>query len=191
MPRSRAICACDLLLDRTSWTASILNSRVKVRCSFCMILSLSMGSPLFQVYFLHFSGSRPACSRCPRKRANPLVCMGLEHGRSRPNGFTPLAPEIAWSTHLVQAALGRWEIRRGWQGALASSLPCAIHVEDEPVVSLSIPQSTHFFLLLQRSGDQVFAKHRTQCFNHRLIERRKKAVSPSSDEGGVLARRGP
>src|SRR5438874_10383034 len=59
MPRSRAICACDLLLDRTSWTASCLNSRVKVRCSFCMILSLSVGSPLFQVYILHFSGSRP------------------------------------------------------------------------------------------------------------------------------------
>src|SRR5438105_5050109 len=60
MPKSRAMWACDLLLDRTSWTASCLNSRVKVRCSFGMILSLSVGSPLFQVYFLHFSGSRPS-----------------------------------------------------------------------------------------------------------------------------------
>jgi hypothetical protein len=29
------------------------------QCAFCMILSLSVGSLLFQVYFLHFSGSRP------------------------------------------------------------------------------------------------------------------------------------
>ncbi len=59
IPRSRAIWACDFLLDCTSCTASTSNSLVNVRCSFCMILSLPVSGPLLQVYLPHFSGSRP------------------------------------------------------------------------------------------------------------------------------------
>jgi len=80
-----------------------------------------------------------ARARCPRKRADPLMRMRLEYGCPSADGFTPLASEIPWSTHLVQTALGRGKIRSGWQGTLADRLPCAIHVEDEPVISLSIP----------------------------------------------------
>src|SRR6266700_3792623 len=61
MPQSRAICVSGFWLDFASCTASTLNSLVKVRCSFCMILSLSVGGFLLQVYLPCFSGSRPPC----------------------------------------------------------------------------------------------------------------------------------
>src|SRR5713101_5404681 len=70
-----------------------------------------------------------ACPRCPAKGANPLVRMGLEQSGPGPDSFPSLAPCIAMSTDLVQSAVCQWEIRGGWQGALASSLPCAIHIK--------------------------------------------------------------
>jgi hypothetical protein len=101
--------------------------------------------------------------------------MGLEHSRSGPNDFTPLASEIARGADLVQSALCQREIGRTRQGTLAGRLPRAINVEDEPSVSLAIPQPTRFFLLLQRPSDQIFEKHRAQCLDWRLIKGRKEA----------------
>lgn len=37
----------------------------------------------------------------PRKRANPLVRVGLEHGRPGADSLSPLAPEVAWSTDFI------------------------------------------------------------------------------------------
>ena len=91
-------------------------------------------------------------------------------------GFTPLAPEIARSTDFVQSAVCRREIRCGWQGSLAGSLTCAINIEHQVVCSLSIPQPTRFFCLLQRSSEQVFEKHHAQCLNRRLIQHGEKAT---------------
>jgi hypothetical protein len=104
------------------------------------------------------------------------VRVGLEHRRPGSDSFSPLAPKVAWSTHLIQAALCRWEIRGGWQGTLASSLSRPIHIEDEPLCSLPIPQPARFFLLFQWSGDQIFEKHRAQCIDGCLIESREKAT---------------
>ncbi len=60
--------------------------------------------------------------------SEPII-KGKVTGGPGPDGFTPLASEVARSTDLIQAAVCRWEIGSGWQGALASCLPCAIHIE--------------------------------------------------------------
>ena len=132
-----------------------------------------------------------ARSRYPRKRADPLMGMGLEYGGPRPNGFPSLAPEIAWSTHFIQSTLCWWEIRGTGQSALASGLSRAIYVEDEPLCSLPVPQPSRLFLLLQRASKQVFEKHGTQRLNRCLIERGEKATECRAVGKALSPRSGP
>src|SRR5512146_30916 len=80
-----------------------------------------------------------ACSRSPRKGADPLVRMDLEHRGPGSNNLPALASGVARGTDLIQPSLCRWEIGGGWQGTLAGRDPCAINVEDEPLVALPIP----------------------------------------------------
>ncbi len=116
-----------------------------------------------------------ARTRRPRKRADPLMGMGLEYGGPRPNGFPSLTPEVARSTHLIQSTLCRWQFRGAGQGALASGLSRAIHIEDQPLRSLSVPQPSRFVLLLQRASDQVVEKHDAQRLDRSLTQRGEKA----------------
>lgn len=76
------------------------------------------------------------------------MCVGLEHGGSGADRFPSLAACVAWSAHLIQAALCRWQIRCAGQGSLASGLSRAIDIEDYPLVSLPVPQPSRFFFLL-------------------------------------------
>src|SRR5579875_1805505 len=119
-----------------------------------------------------------ARTRRPRKRADPLMGMGLEYGGPRPNGFPSLTPEVARSTHLIQSTLCRWQFRGAGQGALASGLSRAIHIEDQPLRSLSVPQPSRFVLLLQRASDQVVEKHDAQRLD-RSLDRKSTRLNSS------------
>src|SRR6266487_102654 len=94
-----------------------------------------------------------ASPRCPRKRADPLVRMGLEHSGPGPDSLPPLASCIARGTDLVQSAVCGWEIRRTGQGSLAGGLSRAINIKHEPMPSLSVPQPSCLLLLLQRPSE--------------------------------------
>jgi hypothetical protein len=61
------------------------------------------------------------------------------------------------------------------KAAYAGSLPCAIDIEHQPIISLPIPQSPRLLLLLQRSGQQVFQKKRAESLDCGLVERCEKA----------------
>src|SRR5437879_7531889 len=112
---------------------------------------------------------------CPRKRAHPLVGMGLQHGGARSDHFAPFAPKIAGSADLLQPALHGGEIRRAWQSALAGGLSRAIHIEDQGVCSLAIPQPTRLLLFHQRASQEILQKERAQSLDRGLVEGRQKA----------------
>src|SRR5258708_39282751 len=61
MPKSLAICVSVFLLDCAICTASSLNSLVKVRCVFCMALSLSVEVHSFKFTFHIFLGQDQEC----------------------------------------------------------------------------------------------------------------------------------
>src|SRR6266581_2980073 len=117
-----------------------------------------------------------ARSRGPGEGAHPLVRVCLENGRARPDHFAPLAPQIARSADLVQPTLGGWEIRCARQGSLAGGLSRPINIEHQVVCSLPVPQPTCFLLLLHRSCQEIFEKHRAQRLNRSLIQSGKKAT---------------
>src|SRR2546430_1253144 len=73
------------------------------------------------------------------KRAEPLRRMSLQDCGTGADDFSALAPGVARGTDGAQATLGRGPIWRLWQGTLTGSLARAIHVEDDPPASLSIP----------------------------------------------------
>jgi len=81
------------------------------------------------------------------KVASPLLGVCLENRRARPDHFTLFASRIAWGAHLPQPAVGRRQIRRGWQSRFSGGLAGAIDIEDQGVGSLPIPQPTRFLLL--------------------------------------------
>src|SRR5256885_17051337 len=90
--------------------------------------------------------------------------MGLQHGGARSDHFAPFAPKIAGSADLLQPALHGGEIRRAWQSALAGGVSRAIHIEDQVVCSLTIPQPTRLFLFHQRP-------YLVQCYDRKDFPR--------------------
>jgi len=116
-----------------------------------------------------------ACPRGPREGAEPLVGVSLENGRARADHFTPLAPCIARSAHLLQPARCGGQLRCAGQSALAGSLSRAINIEHHVASSPPLPQSSSLLLLLQRSGYQVFEKQCAQSLDRSLIQGGKKA----------------
>ena len=68
--------------------------------------------------------------------------MCLEDRGTRAHDFPSFAPGVAGGTQWTQTSLRSRPIRRFWQGALASCLARAIHIEDEVVVPLPVEHPT-------------------------------------------------
>src|SRR5215470_13503159 len=102
------------------------------------------------------------------KRAEPLIAVGLADGRARPNNFPALAPFVARGTDLIQSAKSRRQIVRLGQGALASSLTCAIDVKNDPGGSFAIHQTPSLLVRSEWATLEVIEKECAQGVNRRL-----------------------
>ncbi len=110
------------------------------------------------------------------KSGNPLMSMSLQDGGTRSHNFPPFASGVAGGTQGAQAPLWHRSIRCLWQGALAGRLSRAIHIENEEVVPLPVPQSTWMLLFYQRTSQQIFQKKGSQGLDRSLIKRGEKAA---------------
>lgn len=107
----------------------------------------------------------------------PRVRVRVEHRGACAHHFPALPSSGARGTQGTHTALGRGSIRTLWQGPLTSGLSRAIHVEDDPPTSLSIPSPSHVFLCVQRASQQIFQKERAQGRDRRLIKGGEKAAA--------------
>src|SRR5881227_1307160 len=96
------------------------------------------------------------------KSGQPLVCMCLKDGGTGAHDFSALAPAVPRGTQRAQAPRWLRPIRCLGQGPLAGGLARPINVEDEEVVSLSVPQSALLLLFHQRTGQQILEKKSPQ-----------------------------
>ena len=92
------------------------------------------------------------------KRAQKLMRMGLQDNSTGTHDFPPLASSVAGSTQGAQTPLGSRPIRRLRPRALAGCLACPIHIENEEVVPLPIPEPTWMLLFSQRARKPIFQK---------------------------------
>ena len=104
------------------------------------------------------------------------MSMSLQDGGTRSHNFPPFASGVAGGTQGAQAPLWHRPIRCLWQSALAGCLSRAIHIENEEVVPLPIPQSTWMLLFHQRTSQQIFQNKGSQGLDRSLIKRREKAA---------------
>jgi hypothetical protein len=73
------------------------------------------------------------------KGTEPLMRMHLEDGSAGTHHFPALASRVAWGAEVSEPALRRRSIRCLGQGALACRFARAIDVEDNPLLTRSIP----------------------------------------------------
>jgi hypothetical protein len=102
--------------------------------------------------------------------AEPLRGMGLRNDGAGPDNLPTLAPGVASSTDLIQAALGRRQVLHLRPRALAGRLSGAIDVEDLPLDACSIQQFASLPLFGERAGEQILQKEHAQSFNSRRGE---------------------
>ncbi len=107
--------------------------------------------------------------------AEPVVGVSLQHRRSGPSHLPSLAPQISRSTDPVKASMGRGKFGNRGQGSLSCRLFGAINIDDEPVLTLTIPQSP-WRKGLARSPDQIFEKQCTQRLDRWLIQGSEKTT---------------
>src|SRR6266702_4711411 len=127
----------------------------------------------------------------PRERSQPLMRVGLQQSGPRPEHFAPLASQIARSADLAQSALHGRQISRLGQGSLTGGLSRAIHIEDEVVRSLSVPEPAWFFRTRPVGeppdlSERAYAEPR--LWSDRAPRDRERA---SSGEADVAVRTGP
>src|SRR6266516_1712920 len=106
--------------------------------------------------------------------------MRLKDRRTNSCDFSPLAAKIAGSTDLVKAPMGSRKLGKRGQSTLSCRLFGSIHIDDQPMVTLAIPQSTRG-KSLGSSQDHIVEKERTQRFDRGLIQRRE-----VSTQGGAV-----
>src|SRR6266702_7367477 len=94
--------------------------------------------------------------------AEPLMGMGLQDRAACADHFPALAPGVARSTKRAQAPRWRRPISCLRQSPLAGRLSCAINIEDEKMVLLSVPQSAWLLLFDQSASQQIVQKEGSQ-----------------------------
>src|SRR6266699_3154886 len=107
--------------------------------------------------------------------AEPVVTMSLRDDGASTDDLPALAPCVARSTDLVQAALWCRQLLCLWQGTLPGGFPRPIDVKDYAVVACSISQRACMSLFVQRAREQIGEKEGAQGFCGRPGQARKKA----------------
>ncbi len=101
--------------------------------------------------------------------------MGLQKRCPGAHNLPTLAPRVAGRTHGRQTPLWWWQIRPLRQSTLSGSLSGAIEIEDDPSVSLPIPQ-TPYVRLWSETSERILEEHAAQCFHRCLVQRGKEAA---------------
>jgi hypothetical protein len=91
--------------------------------------------------------------------------MRLQDGGAGAHDFPPLAASVPRSTDLTQATRGFRAVRGLGQSALTGGLARAVHIEDQPLAALSIPQPAQLLLFPQWASQQIGEKERAQGFD--------------------------
>ncbi len=101
--------------------------------------------------------------------------MGLQERGTGADDLPTLAPRVARCTHRRQTSLRWGQIRTLRQSALSCGLPGAIEVENDPSVSLPIPQTPHIRPWSEAS-ERIVEEHGAQCFHTWSVQRSKEAT---------------
>ena len=98
--------------------------------------------------------------------------MGLQERGSGADDFPTLMPYVARCTYRRQTSLRWGQIRTLRQSALSCGLPGAIEIENDPSVSLPIPQTPHVRLWSEAS-ECILEEHGAQGFHTWSVQRGK------------------
>src|SRR5947209_3353980 len=101
---------------------------------------------------------------CCSAGEEPLMRMGLQERGTSAHDLPTLAPCVARRTYRRQTPLWWWQIRALRQSTLSCSLSSAIEIEDDPSISLPIPQTSHVCLCSEAS-ERVLQEDTAQCFH--------------------------
>ena len=110
------------------------------------------------------------------KSGQPLMGMGLQDCGAGAYDFPSLASRVARSAQGTQAPRWRWPICGHRQSLLAGRLARPIDVEDEEVISLSVPQSTCLLFFHERTSQQIVEEEASQGLDSGLVKRGEKAA---------------
>jgi hypothetical protein len=111
--------------------------------------------------------------------------MRLKDRRTNSCDFSSLAAKIAGSTDLLKASMGSRKFGKRGKSSLSCRLFGSIHIDDQPMVTLAIPQATRR-KGLGGSQDQIVEKQRAQRLDGWLIQSGKIATQ-SAAMGQALA----
>jgi hypothetical protein len=109
------------------------------------------------------------------KAGHPLLRMHLQDGCARANDFPSLASGVAGGTPGTQTPLGSRSIWRLRQRPLPRRFARPIHVEDQPTIPLSIPQSGVLLFGGKTACQQIFQKNAAQGFDRFELPARLKS----------------
>ena len=109
----------------------------------------------------------------PPKRAQKLMCVGLQNGGAGSSHLSPFAPQIAGGANLIKTTMWLWERLQLRERELPCCLFGSIHIHHHPLLTETIPQATWRGERL--AGHEIFLEERPQCLHRHGIKRGKKA----------------
>jgi hypothetical protein len=69
--------------------------------------------------------------------------VGLTNDSPRAHHFAPFLSAVAFGTDGLEAPLGWGQVLALWECPLAYHLPGAVHIKEDPLFALAIPESSH------------------------------------------------